>query len=119
MDPRVYKAASLIRQNLQHELNLAEMASSFNLSSSRLRHIFTDEMGVSPRRYHKRLRIQAAKELLETTFLNVKQIMLQVGIKDGSRFARDFSKLYGLTPTQYRIHFLKSSVESDKLSLSQ
>jgi transcriptional regulator GlxA family with amidase domain len=57
---------------------------------------------MTPAQYLKSLRMWKAKELLEETFLNVKQIMLRVGVKDQSHFVRDFRGLYGHTPTKYR-----------------
>lgn len=56
--------------------------------------------------YRKSLRMRMAKRLLETTFLNVKEIMLEVGFKDESNFVRDFKKCYGLSPTMYRARYL-------------
>jgi AraC-like DNA-binding protein len=46
--------------------------------------------------------MQHARVLLETTHLRVKEAMNQVGISDSSHFARDFKKLYGISPTSYR-----------------
>lgn len=81
---------------------LEEFAQAVNLSQARLRYLFKAETGVTPAQYLKSLRMRKAKELLEETFLNVKQIMLQVGVKDQSHFVRDFRDLYGHTPTEYR-----------------
>lgn len=57
---------------------------------------------MSPTQYLKSIRIRKAKELLETTFMSVKQIMSVVGIGDRNHFAHDFKKAYGLSPTEYR-----------------
>ena len=92
--------------DLGREVSLNELAQSLNLSTSRLRHLFKDETGVSPAQYLKLQRMQRAKELLEATFLNVKEVMLQVGVKDKSSFVRDFKKLYGLSPSRYRVQYL-------------
>jgi AraC-like DNA-binding protein len=46
--------------------------------------------------------MQRAKQLVETTFLNVKQIMCELGINDESHFVRDFKRTYGMTITEYR-----------------
>jgi two-component system, response regulator YesN len=46
--------------------------------------------------------MRKAKELLEESFLNVKQVMFEVGISDRRHFAREFRDLYGRTPTEYR-----------------
>ena len=46
--------------------------------------------------------MQRAKELTETTFLSVKEIMNSVGISDPSHFVRDFEKRFGLSPAKLR-----------------
>jgi AraC-like DNA-binding protein len=43
-----------------------------------------------------------AKQLVETTFLTVKEIAHHVGISDQSHFVRDFERLYGLSPSRLR-----------------
>jgi transcriptional regulator GlxA family with amidase domain len=50
-----------------------------------------------------------AKQLLETTFMSVKEVMFAVGINDLSHFVRDFSKRYGKTPAKYRADFLRAT----------
>jgi transcriptional regulator GlxA family with amidase domain len=102
MDPRVRKVTSLMTRKLHQEFNLAEVAQTMNLSASRLRHIFKKEIGLSPRQYLKAQRIERARQLLEITYFNVKEIMIRVGIKDQSHFTKDFKSLYGLSPALYR-----------------
>lgn len=102
MDFRVRHALRLISEDLRRPLVLEEIARAVNLSQPRLRSLFKAETGVTPAQHLKSLRMQKAKELLEETFLNVKQIMLQVGVKDASHFARDFRELYGLAPAEHR-----------------
>jgi transcriptional regulator GlxA family with amidase domain len=102
MDLRVQQALRLISEDVRRPLVLGEIARAVNLSTPRLRYLFKAETGMTPAQHLKALRMQKAKELLEGTFLNVKQIMLQVGIKDQSHFVRDFRELYGHTPTEYR-----------------
>jgi transcriptional regulator GlxA family with amidase domain len=78
------------------------MAYSLNLSPSRFHYLFKSEMGTSPTQYLRAIRLREAKSLLESTFLSVKQVMIRVGIGDGSHFARDFKHAYGLTPQQLK-----------------
>lgn len=106
-EPRILQVIALIAQELQRKITTVEMAQSVNLSPSRLRHLFRDKMGVSLRQYLKEQRLSKARQLLETTFLNVQEIMLRVGVKDKSHFARDFKKAYGLSPLKYRTQFLR------------
>lgn len=104
MDRRVQKVINYMKEDLCRELPFDEIARSVNLSSSRLRCLFKAETGMAPAHYLKYLRMQKAKELAESTFLNVKQIMDKLGIRDQSHFVRDFKRVYGLTPSQYRAH---------------
>lgn len=102
MDQRVQIVLDLMEENLQRELSLEELARIVNLSASRLRHLFRAETGMSPTQYLKSVRIQKAKEMLETTFMSVKQIMSLVGAGDRNHFAHNFKKAYGSSPTEYR-----------------
>lgn len=72
--------------------------------------MFKVETGTSPERHLKSLRMQKAKELLETTFLSVKEIASRVGLRNESHFVRDFKRTYGVTPTQYRARYLGSNL---------
>jgi AraC family transcriptional regulator of arabinose operon len=102
MDRRVETALQLMKGNLQQKTDLSGIAACVNLSASRLSHLFKTETGVSPAKYLKRARMERARQLLETSFLSVKQIMAAVGINDSSHFVRSFKNAYGLTPTDYR-----------------
>ena len=58
-----------------------------------------------PIRYLRLLRMDRAKNLLESSFLSVKEIAFQVGLNDESHFVRDFKSTYGFSPALYRSHF--------------
>lgn len=102
MNPRVQAVISLIQRDLSRKVTLSEMAQAVNLSAEHLRRLFKSEIGMTPIQYQKKLRLLEARRLLESTFLNVQEIMVRVGLSDDSHFVRDFKKLYGLTPAQYR-----------------
>jgi AraC-like DNA-binding protein len=59
-----------------------------------------------------------ARNLLETTFLNIKEIMNKVGVKDESHFVRDFKVICGVTPAQYRGSF-RATMLPDNGSMSE
>ncbi len=102
MDRRVQMVTAIMEADFERELSLVGLAQFVNLSPSRLHHLFKAEAGVAPACYLRALRLKKSKELLETTFLSVKQIMARVGVKDKSHFERGFKKAYGLTPAQHR-----------------
>jgi transcriptional regulator GlxA family with amidase domain len=95
---------------LHRDLNLNEIAGHVNLSFWHLSRLFNSEVGMPPGQYLKCLRLNKAKELLETTFLNIKEIKCRVGIKDESHFGRGFKKAFGVAPAQYRARYLSGRV---------
>lgn len=102
MDQRIRTAIALMETHLHRELSLEEMAQSVNLSASRLRHLFKAETGIAPAHYLKVIRMRRARELIATTYLTMKQVMSRVGVHNTGHFAKDFKRIYGLTPTGYR-----------------
>jgi transcriptional regulator GlxA family with amidase domain len=101
MDRRIKRVIVLMEDQFHRELLLDEMAETVRLSPSRLRHLFKEEIGVTPAQYLKSLRMQRAREMMATTFLSVKEIIHRVGMKNKTHFARDFKKTYGVTPSNY------------------
>jgi AraC-like DNA-binding protein len=103
----------MMREDVRGELSLSEFAQSVNLSVWRLCHIFKSDVGMPPIRYLRLLRMERAKDLLESSFLSVKEIAFQVGLNDESHFVRDFKATYGFSPALYRSHFKnKTSAEA-------
>ncbi|MDQ3474273.1 MAG: helix-turn-helix transcriptional regulator [Acidobacteriota bacterium] len=102
MDHRAEKVITLISNNFHRKLTLGALARTVNLSPSRLRHLFKAETGTTPTQYLHQLRMSRAKLLLETTYLQVKEIRNLVGVGGESRFVQDFKRVYAKTPASYR-----------------
>jgi len=102
IDRRVQAVIDYMLDDLSRPLQLAEIAQSVNLSASRLQHLFKANTNMTATQYLKTLRMQKAKQLLDNTFLNTKEIMQRVGIKDESHFVREFKRIYGLPPGSYK-----------------
>jgi AraC family transcriptional regulator of arabinose operon len=102
MDWRVQLILTLLEEDLRRTPSADELATKLNLSNSRLTHLFKAEVGCSLTQYLRDLRLRKARILLETTFLSIKETMMAVGMTDPSHFVRDFKKVSGHTPTEYR-----------------
>ncbi len=102
MDQRVQKVISVMEDDFSRRLSVPFLAEAVNLSSWRLCHLFKSETKMPPVRYLRTMRMEKAKGLLQSTFLSVKQIMTEVGLRDESHFVRDFRALYGLSPAKFR-----------------
>jgi AraC-like DNA-binding protein len=113
---KVQRARRFIDNNLQRNLALKELARVVHISPYRLAHLFKAETGTSPASYVKASRMLKSKQLLESSSLSVKQIMLNVGVSDESHFSRDFKKRYGLSPAQYRARYRARFLAEQQLS---
>ena len=102
IDPRVRAAISFMRDNLHRRLSLGELARAAQLSQVHLRRVFKRETSLTPVQYLRALRIERAKQLLESSSLSVKQIAAEVGTGDVSHFVRNFKKASGTAPTAHR-----------------
>jgi len=102
MAERVKRVIELMQGDPSRTLSLEKMAESVNLSAPYFCYLFKTITGVPPAKYLKSLRMQHAATLLTNTFLSVKEVVRRVGLTDESHFVRDFKRLYGVTPSEYR-----------------
>ena len=99
-DHRVLQVMESLHGN--SALTISQLAVSVKLSSSHLQHLFKQQTGVSIKAYVIERRLQSAVNLLQTTYLSVKEVRNGVGIPDGSNFVRYFKRRFGRTPSHYR-----------------
>ena len=102
MAERIKRVIERMQGDPSRNFSLGEMAESVNLSPPYFCYLFKSITGVPPAKYLKTLRMQQAANLLTTTFLSVKEIVSRVGCTDESHFVRDFKRLYGVTPSEFR-----------------
>jgi transcriptional regulator GlxA family with amidase domain len=101
-DRRLLLVLELINENIRRQFMIRELAPIVNLSPGRLAHLFKSEVGVSPQRYANNVRLEKAKELLQSGVLSVKEISSEIGFPNVSSFCRSFKARYRTTPREYR-----------------
>lgn len=102
MSQKVKRVIELMHGDPSQALCLEKMAQSVNLSATHFCYLFKSVTGTPPAKYLKSLRMRHAATLLTSTFLSVKEIVFRAGFSDESHFVRDFKKIYGVTPSEYR-----------------
>lgn len=102
MDPRVMEACQFITGNLAGELRIDEVARHVCLSSSRLAHLFREQVGINILRWREDQRVIRAKLLLQTTQESIATIGRVVGYDDQLYFSRVFRKRVGVSPSDFR-----------------
>ena len=67
LDPRVLKVQSYMCQHLGQRHSFQELSKVCSVSSSRLSHLFREQLGMSPLEFLDGERLERAKRLLELT----------------------------------------------------
>lgn len=91
-----------IHTHFHEDLTVAAIADHLDVSESRLIELFRSETGTTPGAYLRRVRMNAAADLLTGTRRPVQQIASDVGIADANYFVKLFRREYGVTPSAYR-----------------
>jgi AraC family L-rhamnose operon transcriptional activator RhaR/AraC family L-rhamnose operon regulatory protein RhaS len=99
---RIGEAISHLETNYQHPIVLEQLAKIARMSKRNFMRNFQAAMGSSPIAHLIQLRLNRAASLLRRTDQSVTEIAFQVGFSDSNYFARQFRKLLGVTPGQYR-----------------
>lgn len=104
-DAVIQNCQTWIAQNYETESPVATMARIAGLAERSFKRRFEQATGMSPLDYVHTLRLEEAKQALESTDAAVEAIALEVGYQDTSFFGRLFRRKVGLTPAQYRRRF--------------
>ncbi|MEM9606255.1 MAG: DJ-1/PfpI family protein [Actinomycetota bacterium] len=94
-----------IPDHLDADLTVAALARHAGLSTRTLCRRFRDEVGHSPAEFVELARIEAARNLLESTDLTVGTIARRVGLGSGETLHRAFVRRMSTTPARYRSVF--------------
>lgn len=101
-DRRVRRAKEYMQDNLHQPMTLAEIAGAVNLSTFHFLRLFAAATGEPPRRYLGRLRVAAARRLLEVGDTSVTDIAYRCGYSSATHLAAAFRREMGTSPTAYR-----------------
>ena len=100
--PRIESTIRYMTQHLNQPLRASELAAIANISLSHYFVLFKRATGCAPINFFIRLRMRRARQLLETTSMNIKQIADELGYDDTFYFSRVFKSVSGVAPTDYR-----------------
>ena len=79
-----------------------ELMELTNMSASTLNRHFQNATGLSPVEFHIQRRIEQACRLIRASDLTMGDISEATGFNDANYFSRQFRKVMGMSPRQYR-----------------
>lgn len=96
-----------LEQNSKEKITVADVAAKFNLTRRTFERRFAKATHLTVFEYIQRVRIEAAKQLLETGRKSITNVMLDVGYSDHQTFRQIFKKITDMTPVQYKNKYSK------------
>lgn len=99
---RIELVLAHIRQNLRHALMVEDLAAIANLSPRQFSRAFVTETGETPAKAVERLRLEAARFLMEEGRRSINEVAEDVGFADRERMRRAFMRAYGVPPQELR-----------------
>jgi AraC family transcriptional regulator len=102
VDRRIEAAIEIMEREIERSLAIRELGERVHLSPWHFTHLFKAQTGVSPKQYMVERKMRRAEELLDQSFLSVKEIAAGLGFGHQSHFSREFKKHCGTSPSNLR-----------------
>jgi AraC-like DNA-binding protein/quercetin dioxygenase-like cupin family protein len=103
-DKRINEAIDIILEEGNTTCSIQEIAERCNISESHFRHLFREQVGMSPKHFQMKLQIKTAMTMLKDKNKRIVDIAEECGYESLSSFTRYFKEETGLSPMQWRAH---------------
>jgi len=98
----VYKAIEIFDKHLNNPISIGEVAKQIGFSKYYFCRLFKELTGYSPHMYHQLRRLTEASKVLIEDDNKIIDIAMDYGFNSPEVFARSFSKLFGVSPSEAR-----------------
>jgi AraC-like DNA-binding protein len=96
----IARAIGHIRGDLRSPIAIPDLARRVGMSASSFHQHFKTVTSTTPLQYQKELRLLEARRLLKTGGASVTTAAFEVGYESPSQFSREYSRKFGLPPSQ-------------------
>jgi len=102
---KVAQAVSWYLEQMNGKPTVDDLARAVSVSTSHLRRLFAKAGEPSPLEVMKRLQLDRARRLMESTAWSISEVADACGFNSASDFSRVFKQREGLSPSQWRAQF--------------
>jgi transcriptional regulator GlxA family with amidase domain len=99
---RIGRSIAYMVEHLNQPLQVSTLAAQASVSTSHFFALFKRQMGTAPIDFFIRLRMNHARELLDSTRSSIKEIAAEMGYDDPFYFSRVFKSVHQVAPAEYR-----------------
>jgi signal transduction histidine kinase/DNA-binding response OmpR family regulator len=102
-DAFLKKAQAAVEKHFaDDDFDIHRLCRALTMSRAQLHRKLTALTGMSATHFIRSIRLQRAKELLQTTDLTISEIAYEVGFRDPNYFSRTFTEEFGTPPSETR-----------------
>lgn len=111
-DAQIQEAQEWLFKNFSEDVYVEDLAASVGMSPRTFSRRFKAATGETPIGYLQRVRINAARHLLENDLKTIQEVCWAVGYEDLGYFRKLFKRQTGMPPQTYRNRFAMSPAET-------
>lgn len=100
----IRETANKIIKNISREYTLDKLSMETGLSQAKLQEGFKLLYARTVTEYIRHVRLEAARDYISTTDLNISQIVYSIGFSSRSYFSKIFKNKYGISPREFQNH---------------
>ncbi len=100
--PYLDKAVDLMHRNIETVASPSWIAGQIGISTRQLERLFKRHLGLSPKAYSTKLRLEHARVLLQQTRLSIIEVYLATGFQNLGHFSKLYKQRFSITPTSER-----------------
>ena len=108
-DADIEKAQDYMEAHLRETISMESLARQVGISPRHFIRRFRKATGESPLNYLQQMRIETAKNILETRNATIDEITQSIGYENSGTFRKLFKTYTGLSPREYRDKFSRES----------
>lgn len=111
-DEKIRDAQNYLQEYFNAQFTMDELAQRVGMSSRNFARRFKLATGKTPLSYLHALRVNCARQLLETDYKSVQEVCFEVGYEDIPFFRDVFKRHTGLSPREYRQRFASAGIRA-------
>lgn len=104
---KIRRALLYVDEHYSEKIKVEDLAAKCHISEPYFRKLFADCMKISPVEYLNIIRIQKACGFLQREDIPIQMLAWKVGYTSVSAFERNFKKMIGETPKQWKLHGIR------------
>lgn len=102
LSPLVAQAAQIFAEHIKEPITIAAVADIIGMTPRHIERAFKKSTGLSPTKYYRKLRMQAARQIVLYTNDQISDVAAAVGYYSTQAFGKHYRNAFGVTPREDR-----------------